>query len=86
MSEHWSTSWCRYPTEDPSKYPMFICGSCFTGKLTKTLAAWWIAAVALCQPTATLNRTPLLPATANSPTHPWRVLPQWNEFSSAQIQ
>jgi hypothetical protein len=69
MSEHWSTSWCRYPKEDPSIYPMFIWGSCFTGKLTKKLAAWWTAAVALsCQPTATQNRTPLQPATANPPT------------------
>jgi hypothetical protein len=71
MSEHWSASWCRNLTEDPSLYPMFICGSCFTGTLAKTPAAWRIAAVALsCQPTATQNRTPLLPATANPPTYP----------------
>jgi hypothetical protein len=59
MSEHWSTSWCRYPKEDPSIYPMFICGSCFTGTLTETHAAWWLQQLP-CRVNPQQHRTELL--------------------------
>jgi hypothetical protein len=71
MSEHWSASWCWNPKEDHSQCPMFICGSCFTGVLTKTLYCQADCSSCLVMSThGNTEQNSLLPATANPPTHP----------------